>query len=990
MTGKGNKTSRKLRGSIGVYLAILATLIFVLLALSGVILARNADETAGLFTRFQSGRVASHFRAHITPHLVLLHQSAASINVSRWLAYEELASKALAEAELAVFTSQWPYAQVHFVARHSQQKYNYVDGELQRDRTMSIMNNYDSWYFYTQRSNAPFSMRVQTSITGERYDRLMISQRVHHNDVNVGVVSVSIPFYALFDTLFDDEATLRFYIIDRTGSVQFDSLYRGFQAPRGISDIDNMPELLALFGNMMMIMESGAFPPGVAGDITCLEHRQYRYGGVMPIAGTDWLTVTLYPRYFLIKPAGFIPLITAALVILIFTFILLKRARELRPDRQADIEQAEKINLRTDSRLKTVISNYSGVIWSVDNTEKITIFSGLALGRHGLQPGLYEGKHLSEIPENWKDFGAIACARDTFAHGPQQRTIHVGDDAFIVRTAPILNDKGMVTDVVGNLVDVTESADLQKKLEAALEEARSASKAKSNFLSTMSHEMRTPLNTIIGMCGIGKDAPELSRKDYAYEKISEASVHLLSVINDVLDMSKIEAGMLTLSNEPFYLKKAINKALAVTNFRIEEKNLRYSFNIGDGVPDIIVADDHRLTQVLTNLLGNAVKFTPEGRGIHLAVSLIDARDDYCSLRFDVIDEGIGLSKEQQEHLFESFVQAQASISREYGGTGLGLAISKHIVESMGGEIWVESEQGQGATFSFTILADIGRKEDLISTPVEAKKLPDYRGYRLLMAEDLDTNREILQTILERSNMQIESALNGAQALQLFGANPGRYDLIFMDVNMPLMDGYAATRAIRALPDHRAKSVPIIAMSANVFKEDVDRCLESGMNDHIGKPINVNELIDKLEKYLGRGNIAPDPLPISATSIAPAISTTPTSSPMSPTSDTLIDFDEGLVRMMNNKKAYKRVLATFEGPRLMAEIDAAVRGGDKADLVKIAHALKGAAANLGLVELATVSGNLEQLAKLGMPLDEVLALHRVAMDKTIAAINDYIS
>jgi len=396
--------------------------------------------------------------------------------------------------------------------------------------------------------------------------------------------------------------------------------------------------------------------------------------------------------------------------------------------------------------------------------------------------------------------------------------------------------------------------EMTQNLQETLVEAQAANKAKSNFLSTMSHEMRTPMNAITGMCAIGRESDDVSRKDYAFDRIEEASSHLLGVINDVLDMSKIEAGKLELSAVTFDIYRVIDKVNAVIQFRIDEKNQHFECNVADDVPRMLIADDQRLAQVLTNLLSNAVKFTENDKKISLNIKLLEKTDAHCTLQFDVVDQGIGLSPAQQGILFKSFVQAEASTSRKFGGTGLGLAISKHIVDLMGGDVWIESELGQGATFSFTLKAELPDEASVIETKeasvvASSKEEDNYIGRHLLLAEDVEINREIVMVMLEDSGLMIDIAENGKEALSMFETAPDKYDLIFMDVHMPIMDGYEATSKIRALPTPYAKTVPIVAMTANVFKEDIKKCLEAGMNAHLGKPLDFDAVRDTIKKYL---------------------------------------------------------------------------------------------------------------------------------------------
>ena len=412
------------------------------------------------------------------------------------------------------------------------------------------------------------------------------------------------------------------------------------------------------------------------------------------------------------------------------------------------------------------------------------------------------------------------------------------------------------------------------ELESALENAQSASSAKGNFLSNMSHEMRTPMNAIIGMTQIGKSAKNIEKKDYAFEKIESASNHLLGVINDVLDMSKIEAGKFEITFVEFEFEKIIQKAINVIGFRIEEKHQNFSLHLDPSIPKVLSGDDQRLTQVITNLLTNAVKFTPEEGSIRLNANFVSEENGICIIKVEVIDSGIGITAEQQSRLFTSFEQAESSTSRKFGGTGLGLAISKRIVDLMGGSIWVESEPGKGSAFTFTVQLTHGTEKNIepgygqinsADGKTSADQAPSFRGCRLLLAEDVEINREIVISLLEPAEIEIDCAVNGAEAVEMFAAEPNRYDMIFMDMQMPQMDGLEATRHIRDIESkletaNARKRIPIVAMTANVFKEDIQKCLDAGMDAHLGKPLDMNEILQILKRYLF-GGILEQPSPL---------------------------------------------------------------------------------------------------------------------------------
>ena len=404
-------------------------------------------------------------------------------------------------------------------------------------------------------------------------------------------------------------------------------------------------------------------------------------------------------------------------------------------------------------------------------------------------------------------------------------------------------------------------SDNNTELLAAMEKAENASRAKSEFLANMSHEMRTPMNAIIGMARIAQNSQDIQKIHSNIKTINNASTHLLGVINDILDMAKIESGKLELHNSTFCLESMILRISSVLSFRLKEKKLHFSLNIDPELPKYIEADEQRLAQLITNLLSNAEKFTPENGHILLRSVLKENNKSSCLLEISVEDSGIGVSKDQQEKLFQPFEQADSGISRKYGGTGLGLTISKRIVERMGGTLDLESELGKGSRFYFTIpvtpvdppveqTATVSFSAPVDETDQNQAPVPvSFSGKYLLIAEDISINREVLIGLFEGTGLLFDFAENGIQAVEAFAQNPQKYDAILMDIQMPGLDGYEAVRQIRAMNMPEAKGIPILAMTANVFREDVEKSHAAGMNDHIGKPLNVEELFGKLSKYI---------------------------------------------------------------------------------------------------------------------------------------------
>ncbi|MDR0468502.1 MAG: response regulator [Peptococcaceae bacterium] len=404
--------------------------------------------------------------------------------------------------------------------------------------------------------------------------------------------------------------------------------------------------------------------------------------------------------------------------------------------------------------------------------------------------------------------------------------------------------------------DVT---DLKRSREDALE----ASKAKSDFLSNMSHEIRTPMNAIIGMTTIGMKETDAERKNYAFEKIESASTHLLGIINDILDISKIESGKMELSPVVFSFSEMLDRVMNVNNHKLQEKKLNFNMEIDPGIPLYFIGDDQRLAQIITNLLSNAIKFTPEGGDIGFVVQKVSIYNLICVLRMCVKDTGIGISDEEKSKLFNLFTQAEAGTSRKYGGSGLGLAISKRLVELMDGEIWIDSDLGKGSHFFFTaslgipveaqVKAYLAEKETLLSEDDggtgDGGAIVDFTGKSILVVDDIEINLEIVADMLESTNIAVDTVTSGTDALKAFAANPERYDIVLMDMQMPEMDGLEATQRIRALGTPNSATIPIIAMTANVFKEDIEKCLDAGMNNHLGKPLDLRDMLSLLRRYL---------------------------------------------------------------------------------------------------------------------------------------------
>ena len=387
-------------------------------------------------------------------------------------------------------------------------------------------------------------------------------------------------------------------------------------------------------------------------------------------------------------------------------------------------------------------------------------------------------------------------------------------------------------------------------LQLAVQRETKANLAKREFLFNMSHDIRTPMNAIIGFTALAQThIDDRSQVEDYLKKISVSSQHLLSLINDVLDMSRIESGKVTLEAKPVHLPELVHELRDIIQAVVSKKDLSLTLDTVGVENEDIIADPLRLEQILINVLANAVKFTPDGGQISLWIVQKDtAPAGYADFEFHIKDNGIGMSEEFQKHIFEQFARERTSTVSKIQGTGLGMAITKSLVDMMGGGITVKSEQGKGSEFTISLRFPIGEAKTGQTPP--AAKASAFTGKKLLVVEDNELNLEIASTLLKEAGFAVDTAENGKIAVEkVEAASADRYDLILMDIQMPEMDGYEATRRIRALPDAKKAALPIVAMTANAFEDDRKNALRAGMNGHIAKPLDIQKLFQVLSELL---------------------------------------------------------------------------------------------------------------------------------------------
>ena len=631
----------------------------------------------------------------------------------------------------------------------------------------------------------------------------------------------------------------------------------------------------------------------------------------------------------------------------------------------------------SEMRFRSFVENANDVLFSLTPEGYIRYVSPQWSIAFGYELTETIGHPLSQFihPDDFS--GCIAFMRRAFTTGEKQSGVEYRvlckDGRYAWHTA---NASPVTDPVTGELTLVGIGRDITKtkqtaeeivsfsrmlkeknsELNTALIATEQANAAKSRFLSNMSHEIRTPLNAIIGFSTLVLKRT-LPSKEYDYiQKINSAGETLLNVINDVLDFSKIEAGQLDIEETPFMLDATLANVINMVQQKATDKGLNLLARSSPDVVSCLVGDPLRLGQIVANLLSNAVKFTERGEVI-LETSLLKQDTGRQQLKFTIRDSGIGIPAEQINKLFQPFTQADESTTRRFGGTGLGLSISKQLVELMGGEIWCESTPGLGSTFSFTAWFGLCQESDLAQCishcnrhNEETRQIYDFSTYHILLVEDNEVNQQLALELLKDTGVVVTVASNGAEALEIVKADSCAFDLVLMDIQMPLMDGYEATRLITG--DGRFASLPIIAMTAHALLEEQQKILHSGMVAHITKPIDVRTLLQVMHLYLGTQAEAvrlPDQHKDSGGAAAaeiPAI--------------VGLDIAGALDRLDGNEKLYHWLLRSFieNKTNTVQIIDEALQSGDTGLAQRTAHTLKSSAGTIGAVALAALAQQLE--------------------------------
>lgn len=542
---------------------------------------------------------------------------------------------------------------------------------------------------------------------------------------------------------------------------------------------------------------------------------------------------------------------------------------------------------------------------------------------------------------------------------------------FELRSCPQQASQGRVY----SCNDVTARVHAEREARAAKAEADRANQAKGTFLASMSHEIRTPMNAIIGLSqlALNKEVPDQVR-DYL-EKINTSSESLLGILNDILDFSKIEAGMLSIEYAPFDLNAVLDNLENLFSARAEEKHLDLNIEVPPDIRVNLIGDSLRIAQVLCNLVGNAIKFTAEGR-VAVQLALLESQPTQVKIRFSVTDSGIGISEEDQLKLFKPFSQVDTSITRRFGGTGLGLAISHKLVQLMGSEFKVQSELGQGTTFSFDLVLGVASNETRRQAGIRQRKRragdlgialrargEQLSGVRILVAEDNRINQQVVKEFLQLSGISVDIASNGQEALEKLACN--EYAAVLMDVNMPVMGGVEATGKIRS--QSRFDALPVIALTAGVTQQERDSCLACGMNDFVTKPINPQNLIGVLCQWIKRE--APEVLrqkPSQTANAPPGFDMTRLRG--------VLDDDETMIGEL--LIAFRDTLKDT-----MTDLDALLDASDYRAAHALTHNIKGMAGSMGATALYRTSTVLDDMLQSGGADQGAIEDFRQALQQT---------
>ena len=644
-------------------------------------------------------------------------------------------------------------------------------------------------------------------------------------------------------------------------------------------------------------------------------------------------------------------------------------------------KQIEEELQRSEQAKEIILSSMTERVVYHDPEMKIRWANRAAGSFYGVSPGQARGKRCFDLLQrSWDECEAcpVKLAIETGEVQEATRSFLEGN-TFLIRAYPVINAAGTLEGVVEVTMDVTDRVKYEQELAQARDRAQASDRAKTQFVANMSHEIRTPMNVIMGMTDLVLATGLLPEQREFMEMIKASSESLLNLINDILDISRIEEGKLELEQLSFDLVETVEKTIAFLSLPAHEKGLDLSYSIDRDLPANLLGDPFRLRQVLVNLVGNAIKFTEEGY-VKLSISRAAMptesgknKQGQVNLHFSIADTGTGIPRDSLDLLFKSFTQIDGTMSRTHEGAGLGLAISKNLVQMMGGQIWVDSQPGHGSIFHFTAVFEEAEAPQAAQGEPETAAVsgPGQQGIQcqrsggfsiseqllnILLVEDKPMNRKLARVLLEKKGWKVTEAADGKEAVSVITLSPGRFDLILMDVQMPEMDGLEATRLIREQEQQEKKRTPVIAMTAHALKGDRERFLEAGMDNYISKPIQAEDLYSSVARVTGKvaqqeiGSCA-DENEANPGKEQPALPE---------------DLDRMLNQVAGDTSLLEELFTLFleDSRQDIPLLKKSVEQKDPEEIVRLAHGLKGELGNLGVRKAAELARQMEKQAKEG--------------------------
>ena len=670
----------------------------------------------------------------------------------------------------------------------------------------------------------------------------------------------------------------------------------------------------------------------------------------------------------------------SVVIIALLSFVIIIRIRRIQLALMTSHGSLEK----TVTQRTTELSRTKGMLQSVLDNIPVRVFwkdkNSQYIGGNKLflQDAKIESNNelvgLSDVDMPWKDEAVFYKHQDKLVVKEGKAILNRLDRKesangkitwFESSHVPMLDENSKCIGVLGAYHDITERKNVEQSLKKAMREAEAANVAKSDFLANMSHEIRTPMNGVIGLSSLLLTT-ELNEVQRGYiENVLQSAEHLLKIINDILDFSKIEANALTLEEVPFDLKEVLLSIESMIQLKMEDKGLEYKVSVNN-TPDILMGDPVRIKQILINIINNAIKFTDKGT-ISLDVDCIENTKNKVRLLFSIRDTGIGINPQDAGLLFSPFIQADTSTTRKYGGTGLGLSICKNLTDLMHGSIRLESIVNKGSCFFIELVLDACDTEQVIKNlPVDKiseEEISKIKNSKILLVEDNTVNQDIVIGLLKEKVASLDVVENGEEALNLLEEKD--FDLVLMDCQMPVMDGYETTKRIRK--QEKFVDLPIIAMTANVMKEDVEKVLSVGMNDHIGKPIDFDLVLSTLSKWLKASNHEHNPIQ------EPAVDVTGSTKGNNIWSDfPELDVKNAINRINNNESLYADVLKSYvETQASFADIFyQAVNDGNMELAERTIHSLRGNSATIGALEIYERANEIEMAIRNNDDMDSI--------------------